>query len=68
MEERQMNDIPWAIIAPIIVLQFILMGAALISCLRSEETNGPKWMWALIIISVGIFGPVAFFVAGRRNV
>ncbi|MDF2927388.1 MAG: transcriptional regulator [Paenibacillaceae bacterium] len=62
-----MNEIPWAIVTPILVLQLILMAAALISCLRAERTNGPKWLWILIILFVSIFGPVAFFVAGRRE-
>ncbi len=62
-----MGGISLAVIAPVMALEILLMAAALISCLRSEETNGPKWMWVLIIICIGIFGPVAFFVAGRRN-
>lgn len=62
-----MSDIPWGIVAPIIALQIVLMTAALITCLRSEKTNGPKWMWVLIILFVSLFGPVAFFVAGRRD-
>lgn len=62
-----MKEIPWAIIAPILILQLVLMAAALTACLRSEETNGPKWLWAIIIVCVSIFGPVAFFVAGRKH-
>lgn len=61
-------NISWQIIAPIIVLQLILMLAALIVCLRAEETNGPKWMWVLIILFGQMLGSVAFFIAGRRNV
>lgn len=62
-----MGGISMAVIAPVLALQFILLLAALITCLRSEELNGPKWMWVLIIVFISIFGPVAFFVAGRRN-
>ena len=57
----------WAIIAPIIVLQLILMVTAIISCLRQEETNGPKWLWFLIIIFINILGPILYFVIGRKN-
>jgi len=60
-------NINWAIIAPLIALQLILMIAALTSCIKSENTNGPKWMWVLIIIFVSLFGPIAYFVIGRRN-
>lgn len=36
------EDINWALIAPIIVIQLILMVTALIDLARSEGTNGPK--------------------------
>lgn len=67
MNNVSMSDIPWGIIAPVIVLQFVLMVVALIACVRAEQTNGPKWLWVIIIVCISIFGPVAFFVAGRRN-
>lgn len=62
-----LNDIPWGAIAPIIVLQVILMLIALISCMKEEKTNGPKWMWILLIIFISLIGPVLYFVVGRRN-
>ncbi|MEX1030163.1 MAG: PLD nuclease N-terminal domain-containing protein [Paenibacillaceae bacterium] len=65
--ENILNDIPWAIIAPILVLQFILMIVALISCIREEATNGPKWLWILVIVFVNLLGPVLYFVIGRRQ-
>jgi hypothetical protein len=65
--ENILNDIPWAIIAPILVLQFILMIVALISCIREEATNGPKWMWILVILLVNLLGPILYFVIGRRQ-
>lgn len=60
-------QINWAIIAPIFVLQLILMVFALISCLRQDETNGPKWLWVLIIIFINILGPILYFVIGKKN-
>ncbi len=59
-------NIPWEIIAPLIILQLILMVVALVSCIREEETNGPKWAWLLVIIFVNIFGPILYFVLGRK--
>jgi hypothetical protein len=55
------------IIAPIIVIQLILMVVALIMCARTEQTYGPKWLWVLIIIFVNLIGPIAFFIVGRRQ-
>ncbi|CAM4336538.1 hypothetical protein FHS16_002656 [Paenibacillus endophyticus] len=55
------------ILAPIIVIQLIIMTIALVLCAKAESTRGPKWVWVLIIIFINIFGPIAFFIAGRRN-
>lgn len=65
--ENILSAIPWAIIAPILVLQFILMIVALISCIREETTNGPKWLWIIFILFVNLLGPILYFVIGRRN-
>ena len=62
-----LNEIPLGVIAPILVLQLILMITALISCIREEKTNGPKWLWILIILFINLIGPVLYFVIGRRN-
>lgn len=63
-----MADINWALFAPIIVLQTILQVVALVSCVKTEELKGPKWLWALIILIGGILGPVLYFTIARRNV
>lgn len=60
-------NISLGVILPILVIQFILMLVALIDCIRNEKTNGPKLMWVLIIILVNLFGPILYFVIGRRN-
>ena len=62
-----MNDLNWSILSPIIAVQLLLMLVALINCLRAERTNGPKWVWVLLIVFVSLFGPIAYFVFGRRN-
>ena len=62
-----LQDVNWSLVAPLIVLQVILMIAALVSCIRQEETNGPKWMWVLIILFVNLLGPILYFVMGRKN-
>lgn len=62
-----LSQIPWKLIAPILVLQLILMIFAIVSCIKEEKTNGPKWMWILIILFINLLGPVLYFVLGRRN-
>ncbi len=55
------------ILAPILIIQLILMILALSMCAKAEQTNGPKWLWVLIIIFVNLIGPIAFFIGGRRQ-
>ena len=63
-----LNGIPWGSeIEPILVLDLILRITALVSCIREEKTNGPKWLWILIILIINLIGPVLYFVVGRRN-
>jgi hypothetical protein len=62
-----LQDVNWSLVAPLIVLQVILMISALVSCIKQEETNGPKWMWVLIILFVNLLGPILYFVMGRKN-
>ncbi|RWZ58243.1 PLDc_N domain-containing protein [Halobacillus fulvus] len=56
-----------AIFAPLIAVQIILSVLALVSLFRTDETNGPKWMWALIILFINTLGPIAYFIFGRRG-
>ncbi len=61
-------NIPWNLILPIIVLQFVLMVIALIDVLRHKRTNGPFIMWIFIIALVSLLGPILYFIFGRRQV
>jgi len=62
-----MTGINWALIAPIIVIQFILLVTAIVDLARSEETNGPKILWVFVILLVSILGPILYFVIGRKR-
>ncbi|MEK4227950.1 PLD nuclease N-terminal domain-containing protein [Solibacillus sp. FSL H8-0538] len=61
------EEIPWALVAPLIGLQVILAVVAIIDIARSYATNGPKWLWVLISIFTGIIGPILYFIIGRKN-
>lgn len=52
---------------PVIVLQLILIIAALADLARRERTRGPKWVWVLVIIFVNLLGPIIYFVVGREE-
>lgn len=61
------SNISWELILPLLVLQIVLAVTALISCLKEENLNGPKWLWIIIILAVNIIGPVLYFVIGRKK-
>ena len=64
---NELLSVNWSLIAPILILQFILLVTAIISCTKQEDTNGPKWLWVLLILFVSLFGPILYFVIGRKN-
>jgi hypothetical protein len=51
----------------VLVIQLVLMIAALVDLIRREQTRGPKWVWALVILFVNFIGPIIYFVAGRKE-
>ena len=61
------ESIPWMLILPLVIIQFILIVVAIIDLIRVRDTNGPKWLWAIIIILGNMIGPIIYFIAGRRN-
>ena len=63
-----MDTLNWALIAPLIVIQFVLMIMALIDIKRIHATNGPKWVWILVVIVVNTIGPIVYFIFRRKNV
>lgn len=65
--EEVVSNINWTVIAPLLAIQFILLVVALIDWIRIRETNGPKWLWLIIILFVGTLGPVLYFIIGRKN-
>lgn len=56
-----------ALLLPVIVIQLLLLIIALISCIRAEQTLGPKWAWIIIIFCISIIGPILYFVIGQRK-
>ncbi len=59
--------IPWGLILPIIIIQLILLTIAIIDLVRVQATNGPKWLWGLIIVFINLLGPILYFIIGRRS-
>lgn len=55
------------LLLPVLLIQLALMIFALVDLIKNPNTNGPKWMWGVIIVVVNILGPILYFVIGRRN-
>jgi hypothetical protein len=55
------------LLIPLVLLQLGLQIWALVDLARREATNGPKWLWAVIIILGELLGPVVYFIAGRKE-
>jgi hypothetical protein len=55
------------LLIPVVVIELGLMIAALIDLIRREQTNGPKWIWILVIVLVNFIGPIIYFIVGRKE-
>ncbi|NHM29353.1 PLD nuclease N-terminal domain-containing protein [Neobacillus terrae] len=64
---NQIEGINIAVLAPVLIINLILIIVAVIDLVRVENTRGPKWLWALIILFVNLIGPILYFIVGRRN-
>lgn len=64
--QMTLSEIPWGLVAPILILQFILIVVALIDLVRIDATNGPKWVWAIVIVLGNLIGPIIYFAVGRN--
>ena len=63
-------DIPSKLIPlliPVVIIELGLMIIALLDLIKRERTRGPKWVWALVIIVINIFGPIAYLLFGRQD-
>jgi len=55
------------LLIPILLLQLGLQIFALVDLIRRPKTQLPKWVWALIILLLEIFGPIIYFLFGRKE-
>ena len=55
------------IIAPLLVLQLILIVVALRDLLRPERKvrGGNKWIWGVVIVLGELLGPLIYLAVGR---
>lgn len=52
---------------PVLAIQFCLVVYCLVKIFRQGTANLNKWIWALIVLFVNLFGPILFLAVGRRK-
>ncbi|MBU9711126.1 PLD nuclease N-terminal domain-containing protein [Evansella tamaricis] len=69
MEEilNELQSVRWDLLAPIAIVSFVLMIVAMVDCFKHGKTNGPQWVWILVIVFVNLIGPILYFIFGRRS-
>lgn len=56
------------LLLPLIILELILVVAALVDLAKREKVaGGNKIAWALAIIFIGTIGPIVYFIFGRKE-
>lgn len=59
-------SIPWSLLWPIILIQLFFQIISIVDLLRSQSVRwGNKAIWAIIILLMGILGPVLYWTLGR---
>lgn len=61
-----MQDIPWAAVAPLLVLVAVFLIYCLIDLARSEVEYLPKWAWAIVCVISVPLGGIIYLTMGRR--
>jgi hypothetical protein len=56
------------LLLPILVIQIVLLIIALVDLLRPERQvrGDSKLMWGLVIVLIGLLGPILYLTVGRR--
>lgn len=65
MNEQLQQLLP--IVIPLLVIALIIVVVSILDLRKQTTTRGPKWMWACIICLGTFWGPLAYFVIGRKE-
>lgn len=59
-------EIPWAAVAPLLVLVLAFVGYCLFDLSRSEVKHLPRWAWGLICVLSIPLGGIIYLLVGRE--
>jgi len=54
------------VLAPLVILDFVLIIAAVLSIARKPLPWNQKWVWLLVALLVNIIGPIIYFAVGSN--
>jgi len=60
------EDVPWAALAPVLVLIAAFLVYCLVDLARSEVRHLPKWAWATICVISVPLGGIIYLTIGRK--
>ncbi|WP_010289240.1 PLD nuclease N-terminal domain-containing protein [Kurthia massiliensis] len=66
-KKKPMTPAQKMVVIPLAIIQIVLMIVAIIDLVRNKAVNGPKFLWGIIVIGVNTFGPIAYFLFGRKK-
>ncbi|MBU3092831.1 PLDc N-terminal domain-containing protein [Clostridium sp. CF011] len=55
------------LLAPVIIIEIVLVGFCLYRLTRDRVKFLPKWAWALVIIFIQLIGGISFLLIGRER-
>lgn len=55
------------LIAPILVIQLILVITCIRSIIKEEVNYLPKWAWVLVVCFITLFGAITYLAIGRKR-
>ena len=60
--------IPFAAIAPVLLITLGFVVYCLVDLIRAEQVRGlPRWAWAIVILASMPLGGIAYLLAGRQQ-
>jgi hypothetical protein len=63
-----MSDIPWAAVAPVLVLLLAFVAYCVVDIARHDVRYLPKWAWILICCLFSIpIGGIVYLIVGRDS-
>lgn len=62
-----MESIPWAALAPLIVVALAFVIYCWVDIARSEVRYLPKWAWAIIVAASVPLGGIVYLLVGRES-